>query len=132
MGSGYWRGIMLAGLWLALGACTQPRERVTTQITPESAKELRLEAAKLYKQLRASPAPEYIPLKKNVWPAAFVRLSPERVGLYRDGVALAMEGNASTEKGVHIVPQGMEFSPPTGRARYEKLQEGIFWYSLGK
>ena len=55
-----------------------------------------------------------------------------RVGLYNDGVVLAMEGDAATEQGLHILPIAMDLAPSRGRVTYERIQEGVYWYRLGK
>ena len=115
-----------------LCACSDLRKDATAQITPEEAKELRIAAGKLYKDLRMHRAPDYLPVKPAVWPEQFKKYKPMRVGIYRDGIALALEGNAATEQGLHITPVAMDLEPSRGRVQYEKIRDGVYWYRLGK
>jgi hypothetical protein len=117
---------------LLLCACSNVREAAVARITPAEAKELRIAASQAYKEFRAKRAPEFYPLKKSAWPARFTKYKPLRVGLYQDGVVLALEGDASTEQGIHILPIAMDLAPSRGRVKYEKIQEGVYWYQLGK
>ena len=117
---------------LLLGACSNARRDVEAKITPEEAKELRFAASQLYKEVRAKRAPEYLPVKPAKWPARFKKYKPLRIGLYRDGVVLALEGNDAREQGIHILPVAMDLAPGKSRVKYEKIQEGIYWYQLGK
>src|SRR5688500_4724694 len=114
-----------------LCACADLRKDAVAKITPEEAKELRISARQLYKEVRAKRAPDYVPLKTTAWPARFKKYKPLRVGLYRDGVVLALEGNAAAEQGIHILPVAMDLASG-GRVKYEKIQEGVYWYRLGK
>lgn len=91
---------------------------------------LRLDAAKIYKQLHAAPGPEFIALMPKKWPDSFKKLSPLRVGVYRDGFAFALGGEADSEWGLHVFPTGMNQVRATGSGRFEKLADGVFWYSL--
>jgi hypothetical protein len=116
----------------ALCACSDSRHAAARKITPAEAKELRLQAARFYLDFRGRGAPEYVSLKPSLWPEAFKKLRPLRVGIYIDGVALAMEGNAATEQGIHIVPIAMDLMKPRGSVHYEKIQDGVYWYRLGK
>jgi hypothetical protein len=113
-------------------ACSDVRTVATTKITPEEAKELRIDASQLYKELRQKRTAEYLPVKPALWPDRFKKYKPLRVGLYRDGVALALDGNASGEQGIHITPIAMDLDPSATRIRYDRIQDGVYWYRLGK
>ena len=118
-------GVLIAG-------CSNPRKEASDLITPEEAKALRIDAGQVYKDIQEKRvASEYVPLKPNVWPARFKKYKPLRVGLYRDGIALAIEGDAANEQGIHITPVAMDLAPSRGRVRYEKIQTGVYWYRFG-
>jgi|EndMetStandDraft_8_1072994.scaffolds.fasta_scaffold451099_2 hypothetical protein len=121
----------LAAVFL-VSACADVRKNAVAQITPAEAKELRIVAAQLYKNYRLKPAPEFLPLKNSAWPPRFKKFKPMRVGLYNDGVVLALEGDAASERGLHILPIAMDLAPSRGRVTYEKIQDGVYWYQLGK
>ena len=114
------------------GGCSDLRKEATAPITPAEAKELRLDAARLFKEFREKGGAEYIPLKPTVWPERFQKYKPLRVGIYRDGVALALEGSAPLEQGIHIVPFTLDFTPPPGRTTYERIQDGVYWYRMSQ
>src|SRR5688572_3766707 len=126
------RGIAFTLAAIVLCGCADVRQTAVAQITPAEAKELRIVAAQLYKNYRLKPAPEFLPLKNSAWPARFKKFKPMRVGLYNDGVVLALEGDAATEQGLHILPIAMDLAPSRGRVTYERIQEGVYWYRLGK
>jgi len=115
-----------------LAACSNRREQIRTRLSQANLPELRKDAARLYVHLRPGRAPEFIALKKTQWPESFKKLQPIRVGCYKDGFTLVMEGEAASERGLHIVPIGMTVTPAAESVRYEKLEEGIYWYELGK
>lgn len=117
---------------LLLAACADLRKEAVAKIDAAEAKELRIETAKIYKDLRGRYATEYIPLKPAAWPARFKKYKPKRVGLYPDGIALVLDGDATSEQGLHITPLTMDLAPTRGRIRYEKVQDGVYWYQLGK
>jgi hypothetical protein len=126
------RLLFLAVTLALLAACSDRRQDVVAKITPAEAKELRIAASQLYKEARAKRAPDYVPARANAWPERFKKYKPLRVGTYPDGVVLALEGDAATEQGIHILPVAMDLAPARGRVTYEKIQEGIYWYRLGK
>jgi hypothetical protein len=115
----------------AFASCSDPGADARARIKQADVKKLRFEAAKLYKQLRAAPGPDYIAVKKSLWPASFAALKPRTVGLHIDGFAVALVGESGSESGVHIVPATMTVVPSGTRARYERIEDGIYWYSLG-
>jgi hypothetical protein len=117
---------------LLVAACSDSRAKARAQLDPGHTSELRRDATRVYEEFLAKTGVDFIALKTTQWPESFKRFGPLRVGIYRDGVALALEGNASAEKGVHILPLQMNAISPTGRAKYERMGEGVYWYALGK
>lgn len=116
-----------------LSACSDLRKDVVGKITPKIAKDLRLEAAKLYIEYRKILGAEYIPLKPAAWPESFRKYKPLRIGMYRDGIALALEGAAPMEQGIHVVPSSMGSAPASsGRITYDRIQDGVYWYRMEK
>jgi hypothetical protein len=88
-----------------------------------------MDAARIYKQLYASPGTTYVPLKPSLWPGSFKKLKPLRVGVYPNGFALALDGVADSETGIHVVPLGLNTAPTSAHAQYELLFEGVYWYA---
>lgn len=126
---------LLAAIFASLccfSGCSDVRSKATAQINPAEAKELRILAAQIYKELRPKPTAEYLPIKPAKWPERFKKYRPLRAGLYTDGLALALVGDANSEEGLHIVPLTMDLAPARGRITYEKIQDGVYWYQLGK
>jgi hypothetical protein len=121
----------VAGAALLCG-CSDPRKEAVAKITPAEAKELRIAASRLYLEARPRRAPEYVPAKPTAWPAPFQKYKPLRVGVYPDGVVLALQGDAGNEQGLHILPIAMELAPARGHVTYDKIQDGVYWYRLGK
>jgi hypothetical protein len=111
-----------------LGGCSEPRDDAKARLKTVNAAELRTDAARIYKQLYASPGADYVPLKPSLWPASFKKLKPLRVGVYPNGFALAIEGSGELETGLHVVPLGLTATPTSSHAKYEQLQEGVYWY----
>ncbi len=127
------RFFLAAATIAAVAACSDTRTEAVARITPEEAKELRIDASQLYKDLQEKRlTSQYLPLKPAVWPERFKKYKPLRVGLYRDGLALALEGSTSNEQGIHVTPIAMDLEPTRGRIEYEKIQDGVYWYRLGK
>lgn len=117
---------------LFLTACTDPRKTAQTQIHEIGVPRLRYDAALLYKQLFAGPTTEYLTLKPSQWPASFKLLAPRQVGASLDGFTLALTGEATRESGIHITPTGMTLAPKATHAKFEKIADGIHWYSISK
>lgn len=116
-----------------LSACSDLRKDAVGKVTAQEAKDLRLDSAKLYIEYRKILGAEYIPLKPTAWPESFKKYKPLRVGMYRDGVALVLEGAAPTEQGIHVVPSSMESAPTSsGRITYDRIQDGVYWYRMEK
>ncbi len=92
-------------------------------------KQLRTDAARVYKDVFASSAPEFTSVRSNQWPASFQRFSPVHVGAFADGIALALTDEGELEAGLYIVPLAMDLTPAdTPHATFERLDDGVFWY----
>jgi hypothetical protein len=92
---------------------------------------LREEAAVLYKQTFAGTAPSFSAIKPDDWPATFRAFTPRHVGAFKDGFSLALKLEGGVESGLYIVPKFMDVKPNPGRrAKFEKLGDGIYWYSF--
>lgn len=116
---------------LLLGGCADARSRAQKDIERVTAQQLRRDAARLYKNIFAGPWKTLIILNEENWPRSFSELHPERITVYPDGFALRLESSGDTEAGLYIVPLEMDHDPtPTPWASFEKLSDGIFWYSF--
>ena len=116
---------------LLLIACDTPRSQVLAQLRKTNAAELRTDAARLHTQLLHTPDQEYIPVKSNWWTERIRKLKPLRVGLYRDGLAIALREEPGFEYGLHIIPQGVARIPtPSPYIQYEPIEDGVFAYTL--
>ena len=68
-------------------------------------------------------------LKPAEWPPSFRPFAPLQVGAYPDGFSLSLQQTGGVESGIYVVPGGMEIEPRSrGRAHFELLREGIYWY----
>ena len=123
---------LLAVLILLLPACSDPRADAQKQLHEIGIPRLRYDAALLYKQLYAGPTADYIPLKPSQWPPSFRQLAPRQIGATREGFTFTLSGKASSESGLHICPTGMTTTPHATHAHYERLEDGIYWYSISK
>ena len=93
--------------------------------------QLRKDAAIFYKNIFAEHRKTIPTVSPQYWSYAFKRLEPQRITAYPDGFAFCLEILGDTESGLYVVPLGMEVEPkPTAWAVYEKISEGIFWYSF--
>ena len=117
---------------LLAASCSDTRHQARARLDASIASVLRQDAARVYEEFLEKTGADFIALKTTQWPDSFKRFAPLRVGIYRDGVALALEGNASAEKGIHIFPLGKDPTPRIGRTKYEQLECGVYWYALGK
>lgn len=125
--------ILAIVLAVALAACERsPLADARARVELANVEQIRYEAARIYKQVHAIPGPEYVVLKPAQWPGSFKTLKPMRVGVYRDGFAFALGGEADKEWGIHIVPTGMASKRPAAAAKFEKLAEGAYFYALGQ
>jgi len=122
---------LLAWCAIAVASCERPRQRARKLLEKVGAGALRHEAALLYKDLFAAERPGLITIKRNDWPASFRALQPLTVGAYRDGFAIAIERGSEGESGIYVIPSQMDVEPRgTQRTRFERLAEGIYWYSF--
>jgi hypothetical protein len=52
------------------------------------------------------------------------------MNLYRDGLAISLVAAPGLEYGLHIVPAGAsEILKSTERTQYEKVQDGIYYFT---
>jgi hypothetical protein len=111
-----------------LAGCSKPQDDARARLSGVDSGQLRMEAARLYKQLHASPGAEFAALKPAQWPPTFRKLGPTRIGCYRDGFAFVFSSAAGVETGVHVQPLGMDKMPKATMTRYERIEEGIYWF----
>ena len=127
----HFRFILLCGVAICVVACNSPRrsaEKTLRQVGPERVRE---EAAVLSKNLFAAASTSFFNLKVEECPTTFRRFNPNHVVAYRDGFSLALERGPSGESGLYVVPAQMEVSPNPGRrARFQRIVDGIYWYSF--
>ncbi|MEO6788266.1 MAG: hypothetical protein ABI318_19255 [Chthoniobacteraceae bacterium] len=115
---------------LTLAACSDPRSTSLSRLRHANAAELRASVAQLYTRLFPAPGPTVVPVRPDVWPAALMKLHPLRMNLYRDGLAITLQAGPGMEYGLHILATGDAQQPKsTARTQYEKLQDGIFYFS---
>lgn len=121
-------GAAVVGVVVAFNGCSRPQDDALARLKSVDTTVLRTEAARLYKQLHATPGPEFTAIKSPAWPPTFQKLKPLRVGCYHDGFAIVLERHGSQETGIHVQPIGMDTQPHGAVTRYERLAEGIYWY----
>ena len=93
--------------------------------------QLRKDAAIFYKNIFAEHRKTIPTVSPQYWSYAFKRLEPQRITAYPDGFAFCLEVLGDTESGLYIVPLGMDAEPKsTPWASFERLSEGIYWYSF--
>ena len=120
--------IILAAL---LPGCSDVQRTAEEKIALVGAPTLRNDAARLYKDVFAGRAPEFEEVREAAWPPSFRAFAPRHVGAYPDGISLALRRSRDRESGLYIVPLHMEHAPaPTARASFQRLSEGIYWYSF--
>lgn len=130
---GLLRFAVCASLLIAFSACESERGKADRILTATDARQLRREAAHLYKDVFAAFGAEMKVVSSSRWPATFQRFAPVRVSAFPDGFSLTLETGAETESGLYIVPLDMEHAPAASpRARFQRLQDGIYWYQFGK
>ena len=116
---------------LLLAACGDSRTRAMKTVQRVTAEQLRKDVAKYYKNIFATNQKTMVTVNPQIWTLASAELHPERITAYPDGFAFCLESKGSAESGLYIVPLGMDHDPaPTAWASFEKLSEGIFWYSF--
>jgi hypothetical protein len=123
--------LFLPSLLAVIAAGCSPRSKVEQKLATVDHTQLREEAAVLYKQTFAGTAPDFTAIKPDEWPATFRALGPRSVGGFKDGFSLSFMSRGGAESGLYVVPQFMDVEPTAGRrAKFEKLAEGIYWYSF--
>lgn len=116
-------------LVICLASCTPPERRARTALRRVGSGALRQQAALLYKNVFAAPVAGLMTIKRNDWPPTFAEFAPLTVGAYRDGFALAVERSSDRESGIYVIPAHMDVQPrQTQRTRFERIEEGIYWY----
>ena len=122
--------LLLLLAMLPLAACTDPRSNSLSRLKHADAAELRAEVSRLYTRLFPAAGPTIVPLQSEQWPAALLKLSPIRMNLYRDGLAISLHSQPGFEYGLHIIPSGVtDDLKSTDHTQYEKLQEGIYYFT---
>ena len=122
--------LLLLVVALALAACTDPRVNSLSRLHGVDAAQLRVEAAQLSTRLLPTPGPDFVPVRPDQWPAPLLTLRPLRMNLYRDGLAVSLQSSPGMEYGLHITAAGDTREPKsTARTRYEKIQDGIFYFT---
>jgi len=123
------RLLFLGAMFLLASCGTDRRQAAERTLREVGTPTLRREAASWYKGLFVSPNGQYFLPKIDQWPPAFRRFEPLRVRAYADGFGLALLDARNAEEGIYVVPWGMENTPREGRnARFQKIDEGIYWY----
>lgn len=115
-----------------LTSCTDPITQAKNRLKDVDKHALRMDAAKLYKQIYATPGADFLILKQTLWPENFNALRPIRVNCYRDGFTIALTDDSIHETGLHVQPLGITRPPTSGSVKYERIEEGIYWYSIKK
>ncbi len=120
--------LLVAGLTLV--SCTDPRSSSLSRLRHADAAGLRAEVAQLTAKLLPAAGPEFAPVQPEAWPVALLKLRPLRLNLYRDGLAVSLQSAPGFEYGLHIVAAGADAQlKSTERTRYEKLQDGIYYFA---
>ena len=119
-------------LALSCTGCSDPRSRALGRLRQGAGDQLRYDAAMICKANFAGHGADFIVIRARNWPASFQAFKPARVGAYPDGVSLGLSTRPNLDSGLYIVPKSMDHEPRTvPGARFEKLAEGIYWYSFG-
>ncbi len=122
--------LLLLSAVLALSACTDPRGISISRLEGVRAADLRAEVAQLHTALFAAAGATLVPVPPEMWPASLLKLRPLRMNLYRDGLAVSIRSAPGYEYGLHIVRAGAhEELKSTERTQYERLQDGIYYFT---
>jgi hypothetical protein len=130
--SRYLTPVLTLLLALLFSACSEPRDDARSRLKNVDVSQLRFDASRVLKNLHSSRGPEFIAIKPALWTPTFRQLQPVRICCYRDGLAFVFNGTASNESGLHVQPFGMDRMPKAALTKYERLQEGIFWFETTK
>ena len=116
---------------LILAGCGGARGRAVTTLKRLKAERLRKEVALYYKNIFAEHRKTIVTVSPQYWSWSFTELHPQHITAYPDGFAFCLESSGDSESGLYIVPDGMEHEPASTRwASFEKISEGVFWYSF--
>ena len=111
--------------------CADSRARARSALKRVDAGQLRKDAAIFYKNIFAEHRKTIATVNQQYWSHSFKRLEPQRITAYPDGFAFCLETLGDAESGLYIVPLGMDVEPKsTPWASFERLSEGIYWYSF--
>ena len=125
------RAISIFIFTLLLIGCSDPRGRAMKTMQQFKAEQLRKDCAVFYKNIFAEHRQTSAVVNQQYWSYSFQQLAPKRITAYADGFALCLEAKGDSESGLYVIPLGMEVEPkPTAWASYEKISDGIFWYSF--
>ena len=125
------RAIPILLFTLLLAGCSDSRGRAIKAVKRMKEDQLRKELAVYYKNIFAEHRKTIATMSQQYWSYSISQLHPEKVTAYPDGFAICLESTGDSESGLYVIPLGMEVEPkPTAWASYEKLSEGIFWYSF--
>ena len=120
--------LLLAALPFA--ACTDPRSNALSRLRHADVAELHADVARLYTRLFLAPGSTVVAVRPEMWPAGILKLRPLRMNLYRDGLAVTLHAAPGFEYGFHIAPSSTTEPPKsTDRTQYEKLQDGICYFT---
>jgi hypothetical protein len=88
----------------------------------------------IYKERFSARGAEFSVVVPALWPPSFRRFKPRRVGAYPDGLTLALETDADTERGLFVIPLQFDLDTPRWGegATFDPLAEGVFWYTFPK
>lgn len=124
-------GILIAALLAVAGCSKSPRQAAEARLRQLDVTRLRLDAAVLYKNMHASAGPTYVVIKPTVWPESFKAIGPSQVGAYLDGFTLTFEQTGGRESGLYVIPAQTDMVPQaTARAHFDRIVDGIYWYSF--
>lgn len=125
--------LLIAACAFVSGACGGPRDRARSCLRHGGGERLRHDAAMIYKDIFSGHGRAgFVEIPAKNWPNSFRELRPLHVGAYIDGIAIAMHATAHGETGLYVVPQSMEHTPKAMEGtRFEKIAEGIYWFSFG-
>jgi hypothetical protein len=111
--------------------CLDARSRAIKTVERVNSQRLRTDVAKNYKDIFAEHRKTVVTLNPTYYPWAFRQLEPKRVTAYPDGFAFCLERSGAAESGLYVVPFGMDHEPkPTSWASFEKVSDGIYWYTF--
>ena len=124
--------LLLVFVLAILASCSDPRAQAKSRLQGLDKNALRLDATRLFKQIYATPGPDFQILNQSQWPETFGALKPVAISSHHDGFSIALTDDSTHETGLHIQPLGITTPPAAAAVKYERLDEGIYWYSLKK